>query len=118
GPGGAEPAEDHRRARPRPLRLSGDHADADLTGAAAMNALEVIDLAREALWIAVQVGAPGLVAALVVGLSVSLVQAMTQIQEATLSFVPKALGVGIAILVTLPFTVAALVGFGERLFLR
>jgi len=79
---------------------------------------QVLDLGRETLWIAIQVGAPGLIAALVVGLAVSLVQAVTQIQEATLAFVPKILAVGVTVLVTLPFTIGALVGFGERLFLR
>jgi flagellar biosynthetic protein FliQ len=78
----------------------------------------IIDLGRETLWITILVGAPGLLAALAVGLLVSLVQAVTQIQEATLAFVPKALAVGLAVLLTLPFTVGALQGFGERLFLR
>jgi flagellar biosynthesis protein FliQ len=83
-----------------------------------MNSQQIIDLARETLWITIQVGGPGLAAALLIGLVVSLLQAMTQIQEATLSFLPKALGVAAAILLTLPFTMGALLAFTERLFQR
>jgi flagellar biosynthetic protein FliQ len=83
-----------------------------------MGGQQVVDLGRETLWIAIQLGAPGLIAALVVGLGISLFQAVTQIQEATLSFVPKILAVGVAVIVTLPFGIAALQGFGERLFLK
>jgi flagellar biosynthesis protein FliQ len=83
-----------------------------------VNAQEIIDLARETLWITIQVGGPALGAALLIGLAVSLLQAMTQVQEATLAFLPKALGVGIAVLVTLPFTIGLLVSFAERLYLR
>ena len=54
---------------------------------------EVLDLARQAMWVTIQVGGPALAAALGIGLLISLLQALTQVQEATLSFVPKALGV-------------------------
>ena len=53
----------------------------------------VLGLAREALWVTIAVGAPALLAALVVGVLISLVQALTQIQENTLSFLPKLLAI-------------------------
>ena len=54
----------------------------------------VLEIYRQALWLALLLCGPPLIAALVVGTIISLVQALTQIQEMTLSFVPKALAVG------------------------
>ena len=54
-----------------------------------MDAQDAVDLGREAIWITLLVGSPVLVAGLLIGLLVGLLQAMTQIQEATVSFVPK-----------------------------
>lgn len=81
-----------------------------------MGAQQVVDLSRETLWVAILVGAPGLLAALAVGLVVSLLQAMTQLQEATLAFVPKILVVGGVLLLTMPFALQSLSSFTERLF--
>ncbi|HRY24814.1 MAG TPA: flagellar biosynthetic protein FliQ, partial [Geminicoccaceae bacterium] len=53
--------------------------------------LMVQDVARQAIWVMLKVGAPMMLVALVVGLCVSLLQALTQIQEMTLTFVPKIL---------------------------
>lgn len=73
---------------------------------------------RESLWVTIQVMGPPLLAVLVVGLAVSLVQALTQVQEATLAFLPK-LVVGAAVMLLLgPFTLAALRGWTETLFDR
>ena len=54
-----------------------------------MDAQQAIDLGREALWVSLLVGAPVLVAGMVVGLVICLLQAVTQIQEQTVAFVPK-----------------------------
>ena len=54
-----------------------------------------VELGRQALWVALMVGAPVLLAVLVVGAAVSILQAATQVQEATLSFLPKLLGAGL-----------------------
>lgn len=54
-----------------------------------MSEQELIDLAREALWVALQISLPVMLVALVVGVIIGLFQALTQIQEMTLSFVPK-----------------------------
>ncbi len=60
----------------------------------------VIHLGMQAMIIAVKLGTPVLLTSLIIGFAVSLFQSVTQIQEVTLSFVPKALGVGVALLVT------------------
>ncbi len=79
---------------------------------------EVLDLARQAMWVTIEVGGPALAAALCIGLVVSLLQALTQVQEATLAFVPKALGVFATLALTLPVALAALRGFTEALYAR
>jgi flagellar biosynthesis protein FliQ len=61
---------------------------------------QVIQLGVQAFAIAGKLGAPILLTALVLGFGISLFQSVTQIQESTLSFVPKAIGVGVALLMT------------------
>jgi flagellar biosynthetic protein FliQ len=78
----------------------------------------VLALAREGLWVSLVVGAPGLLAALVVGVAISLLQALTQIQESTLSFLPKLAAILIAQLLTLPFAITVLGDFTRSLFAR
>jgi flagellar biosynthetic protein FliQ len=73
---------------------------------------------REALWVSTQVMGPPLVAILVIGLVVSLVQALTQIQEATLAFLPKLVIGGALMLLLGPFTLAAMTGWTRTLFDR
>ena len=63
---------------------------------------EVIEIARQALLIAIEVGTPVLLVGLVVGVSIALLQALTQIQEITLVFVPKILAIFLAMFVFLP----------------
>ena len=77
---------------------------------------QVIDLALRALLLAAELAAPLLVTALVVGFAISVFQSITQIQEATLSFVPKAIAVAIALLVCGHWMISEAVGFTEELF--
>ena len=79
---------------------------------------QVIDLVRETLWLMIRIGGPMMLTALVVGLIVSLVQALTQIQEMTLSFVPKVIAMSVALILTLPFMFGELRAFTEELFTR
>jgi len=65
-----------------------------------MTDTQVIHLGLQAMMLAAKLCAPVLLTALVVGFAISLFQSVTQIQEATLSFVPKAVGVGVALLVS------------------
>lgn len=73
---------------------------------------------REALWVATQVMGPPLLAVLAIGLAVSLVQALTQIQEATLAFLPKLVMGGLLMLALGPFTVAVMTAWTATLFDR
>ena len=75
-----------------------------------------LDLSKQALEITLMVSAPMLLAGLVVGVLVSLFQAVTQIQEPTLTFIPKILAVSLALLLFLPWMVTTLVQFTRRVF--
>ena len=73
-----------------------------------MTGAETLDVARDAIWTIVIVSAPMMVVGLLVGVVVSLFQALTQIQEQTLVFVPKILAIFLALLIALPFMADAL----------
>lgn len=73
---------------------------------------------RETLWVTIQVMGPPLVAVLVIGLAVSLLQALTQVQEATLAFLPKLVVCAGLMLLLGPFTLSAMRGWTETLFDR
>ena len=74
--------------------------------------------AREALWLTLQVGGPPLLAMLAVGLLVSVLQALTQVQEATLAFLPKVVALGLVLLLMGGAMTQALVGYTQSLFDR
>jgi flagellar biosynthetic protein FliQ len=81
-----------------------------------MNEAVVIGLMREALTVAVLVGAPILATTLVIGVVVSLIQAVTQVNEATLTFVPKLVGVFVAMLIFGPWMMETMLDFSAGLF--
>lgn len=83
-----------------------------------MESTEILDLAREGIWVLLLVSAPMLVTALVVGLIISLLQALTQVQESTLTFVPKMTAMLLVMILTLPFMLQSLEDYGEKLFNR
>ena len=83
-----------------------------------MNEIEVLDIGRDALFTLVVTGAPVMIVALVVGLAISLFQALTQIQEMTLTFVPKILAVFLTLILCLPFMLNQLKGFSDNLYSR
>jgi flagellar biosynthetic protein FliQ len=76
----------------------------------------VVDLARNAIMLALLIAGPMLVVALIVGLTVSVLQAVTQIQEQTLAFVPKLVGVSVVFLLALPWVLQLLVKYTTELF--
>ncbi len=76
-----------------------------------MNAAEVIEISREGIVVMLKIGAPVMLIALTVGLSVSLLQALTQIQEMTLAFVPKIIVIFASLLLFLPFMMTTLTSF-------
>jgi flagellar biosynthetic protein FliQ len=83
-----------------------------------MSGAEVMDVARDGIFTLLLVSSPLLIVALVVGVAISLLQALTQIQEMTLVFVPKILAIFIAMLVALPFMGDVLQGHMTRLAAR
>jgi len=76
----------------------------------------VVDLARNAIMLALLIAGPMLMVALIIGLSVSVLQAVTQIQEQTLAFVPKLVGVSAVFLIALPWMLQVLVKYTAELF--
>ncbi|GIX18077.1 MAG: flagellar biosynthesis protein FliQ [Rhodothalassiaceae bacterium] len=68
-----------------------------------MNGADVLDIAREAIWTLILVAGPVMAIGLVVGLVIALFQALTQIQEMTLTFVPKIVAIFLSLLLLLPF---------------
>ncbi len=83
-----------------------------------MNGLEVLDFGRDALWTTVLMCAPAMIAGLVVGLVIAFFQALTQVQEMTLVFVPKIIAIFVALVLFLPLMGAMLGGFAEQIFER
>ena len=75
----------------------------------------VIGLGREAVMLVLYVGGPILIVALIVGLGVSIFQAVTQIHEMTLTFIPKILAVGLTVVLLMPWILQKVVDFTVRL---
>ena len=75
-----------------------------------MDSASAIDFARSAIIVLLEMIAPAMITALVVGLGIGLLQALTQIQEQTLVFVPKIVAVFIVLLIALPFAGQAMSG--------
>lgn len=76
----------------------------------------IVDLARHAMMMALLLAAPLLVTALLIGLVVSILQAVTQIQEQTLAFVPKLIAVALVFLICLPWLIHTAVKYTAQLF--
>lgn len=84
-------------------------------GMADLNGAQVLDIAQQGIWTLILVSAPMMIAGLVVGVVIALFQALTQIQEQTLVFVPKILAIFITLLVALPFMGATMGDFMNRI---
>lgn len=80
-----------------------------------MEPTEILDVAREAIWVLIQVAGPVMGVGLVVGLTISVFQSITQIQEMTLAFVPKIVAVFFALSVLMPYMIQILGDFMRRL---
>ena len=83
-----------------------------------MTPLDFLDVARDGLVVMLKIGAPVMLVALIAGLTISLLQALTQIQEMTLAFVPKILVIFVTLILFLPYMMTTMTGFTERLFDR
>lgn len=80
-----------------------------------MTGADVLDIAREGIWVLIIVSSPMMIVGLVVGVIIALFQALTQIQEMTLVFVPKIIAIFITLLVALPFMGATMGTYMERI---
>lgn len=80
-----------------------------------MTGADVLDIAREGIWVLIIVSAPMMVVGLLVGVVIALFQALTQIQEMTLVFVPKILAIFITMLLALPFIGATMSAYMNRI---
>ena len=83
-----------------------------------MNELAVIEVGRDSLWVVLKIAGPIMGAGLLIGLFIALFQALTTIQEMTLTFVPKILVIFTAIIIFLPFMISSLLEFANSLFDR
>lgn len=83
-----------------------------------MTGAETLDFARESIYLLLVLAAPAMLTALVVGVAIGLLQALTQIQEMTLVFVPKILAIFLVLLVALPFAGAAMATYMENIAAR
>ena len=81
-----------------------------------MDTNAVLDIGLQGLWVSAKLAAPVLITALAVGFGISLLQSITQIQEVTLSFVPKAAAVGVVLLISGHWMIAEMVSFIHALF--
>ncbi|MDE2579184.1 MAG: flagellar biosynthetic protein FliQ [Hyphomicrobiales bacterium] len=83
-----------------------------------MNEADALELMRLAVWTIVVASAPAVAAAMIVGLGVAVFQTLTQIQEATLTFVPKIIAVFLAMMLSASFVGAQVYAFSELAYAR
>ena len=83
-----------------------------------MNTADVVDVVREAIWVLLIVASPVMLVALGVGLIIALIQALTQVQEMTLVFVPKILAIFLSLIVFMPFMITSMIELMEQLAQR
>lgn len=81
-----------------------------------MSDTTIISLALQTMLVALKLSAPILVTSLVIGFTISLFQSMTQIQEFTLAFVPKVVGIGLVLLISGNWMLHTLISFTQHLF--
>jgi flagellar biosynthetic protein FliQ len=81
-----------------------------------MNEATVIDLARETVWVAFMLAAPALAVGMLVGITVAVFQAVTSVQEQTMTLVPKLACVCVTVLLILPWMLTTLLEFTRRMF--
>lgn len=76
-----------------------------------MTATDAIEITRAALLVVLTIAGPLLATALIIGVAIALLQALTQVQEQTLTFVPKLVAMGVVLLASLPMIGRAMAGF-------
>ena len=82
-----------------------------------MSEEQALELAYQAVQVILMTSLPVLLTALVIGLIIGVIQSVTQVQEMTLSFIPKIIGVFVALLVLLPWIMGKIIAFTTNIFL-
>ncbi|MCR6501066.1 flagellar biosynthetic protein FliQ [Shinella sp. CPCC 101442] len=83
-----------------------------------MNEADALDIAQAAIWTVIVASGPAVLAAMIVGVAIAFVQALTQVQEMTLTFVPKILAIFVTIAISAPFIGAQISIFTDLVFSR
>jgi flagellar biosynthetic protein FliQ len=83
-----------------------------------MNEADALDIAQAAIWTVIVASGPAVLAAMIVGVSIAFIQALTQVQEITLTFVPKILAIMVTVAISAPFIGAQISIFSDIVFSR
>ncbi|CAN0655526.1 flagellar biosynthesis protein FliQ [Nitratireductor rhodophyticola] len=83
-----------------------------------MNEADALDIVQYAIWTVLVASSPAVIVAMVVGVGIALVQALTQVQEITLTFVPKIVAILVAVAFSAPFVASQISGFSNVIFQR
>jgi flagellar biosynthetic protein FliQ len=83
-----------------------------------MNEADALDLVQAAIWTVIVASGPAVGIAMTIGIAIALIQALTQVQEVTLTFVPKIVAILLTIMLTAPFVGAEIYSFSELIFSR
>ncbi|MBZ6079338.1 flagellar biosynthesis protein FliQ [Microvirga puerhi] len=83
-----------------------------------MNEVDALELVRSAIWTIIIGAGPAVAAAMVVGISIALIQALTQVQEVTLTFIPKIIAILLVTLLTGSFIGSQIFAFTEQVYAR
>jgi flagellar biosynthesis protein FliQ len=83
-----------------------------------MNQADALDIVQAAIWTIIVASGPAVVAAMVVGIIIALLQALTQVQEVTLTFIPKIIVILLVSSLTAPFVGSVIYSFAEMVYSR
>lgn len=83
-----------------------------------MNAVDALEIVQAAIWTVIVASGPAVLAAMVVGMVIALLQALTQIQEMTITFIPKILAILLVSFITAPFVGSVIYSFSEQVYSR
>jgi flagellar biosynthesis protein FliQ len=83
-----------------------------------MNQADALDIVQSALWTVIVASGPAIGAAMAIGIVIALLQALTQVQELTLTFIPKIVAILLICSLTAPFIGAVIFAFAEQVYAR
>jgi flagellar biosynthetic protein FliQ len=83
-----------------------------------MNQADALDIVQSAIWTVIVASGPAVAAAMVIGIVIALLQALTQVQEVTLTFIPKIIAILLVSSLTAPFVGSVIYSFAEMVYSR